>query len=260
MIMKRCFATSCLLLALGTLTHGQIVVSFSVDLSPSTNTFANAPASTLELNFNIDETGSISVDAVALDALGNSTSPGRWNQIDNLNAGTTSSSALFNTSFKLTLAGSGGPILAYPSDAGKSVLATAESNSTALENGEFVRFTVSGTATAVQGFSLDLTSFSYDNRLGNGQSSFGVEDTSGTFIEQLIPNTSLSGTISGAGISIAGGEAITFRTIAGNAGGAGLQGFEFSVSVVAVPEPATVAIYAGVAAIGLAIWRRRRAA
>jgi hypothetical protein len=105
---------------------------------------------------------------------------------------------------------------------------------------------------------LDLVSFSYDNRLANGQSSFGVADTSGTVIEQLIPNTSPSGTISGAGISLAAGETMTFRTIAGNAGGAGLSGFEFSVT--AVPEPATAAIYLGLATLGLVLWRRRRLA
>lgn len=237
---------------------GSILTSFDVDLSPDTQTFATAPAFSLTLNYAIDGVGNIALDAVALDNGSNPASPARWDQVDNASAGTTAVSALFNTSFALTFSGSETPILNFPSSGYTTgaVLATSEGNASALENGEFVTFAVSGSATAVSGFQLDLVNFSYDNRLSNGQSSFGVEDSAGTVIEQLIPNTSSSGTISGTGISLAAGEAMTFRTIAGNVGGAGLSGFEFTVT--AVPEPSTLAVYLGAIALCVVFWRRRR--
>lgn len=242
-------------LAAGTGT-ASIVTSFDIDLSPDTQGFAANAATGFALNYTIDSVGNIALDAVFSSGGG-----ARWNQIDNASAGSTTSSELFNTSFTLTYSGSANAFLTYnPSYniAGTgSVLSTqGEGNVNALENGEFITFTVSGTSTQVSGFSLDLVSFSYDLRIANGGSSFGVEDTSGTVIEQLIPNTSLDGTISGTGISLAPGEAMTFRTIDGNAGGAGLSGFEFTVTATAVPEPATVALLSGLASFGFLVWRR----
>ena len=238
--------------------NGAITASFDVDLSPGPQNFAAAGAATLELNYSIDGAGNVSLDSVAKLSNGNDASPARWSQVDNASAGTVASAALYNTSFTLTFSGSANPILNYPSypssGTGAVLVTQGQGNATALESGEFVAFTVSGTATAVTGFALDLNSFSYDNRLANGQSSFGVEDTSGTVIEQLIPNTSPDGTISGTGISLSASETMTFRTISGNAGGAGLSGFEFTVS--AIPEP-SVALLGGLGLLGLL--RRRRA-
>ncbi|NDV61568.1 PEP-CTERM sorting domain-containing protein [Puniceicoccales bacterium CK1056] len=241
-------------------SYAQIVVNFDVDLSPDAQSFAAAGAASLALNFTIDGSGNIALDAVALGSGGGAASPARWNQVDNATAGTTTAAALYNTSFTLTFSGSAAPSLNFPSydnaGSGAVLVTQGEGNATALESGEFVTFSVSGTATAVTGFSLDLANFSYGRRLANGGSSFGVEDTSGTVIEQLIPNTSTSGTISGIGISLSAGEDMTFRTITGNAGGAGLSGFEFSVS--AVPEPSTYALMAAIATFGFVVWRRRQ--
>ncbi|MBT7960010.1 MAG: PEP-CTERM sorting domain-containing protein [Akkermansiaceae bacterium] len=245
-------ATIPLLLAMP--ASAAITTSFNVDLSPTTQSFASAATSTLALNYAIDGSGN-----VALVADSGGASPARWNQVSNSSAGTTSSLALFNTAFTLTYSGSANAILNYNppyNNAGTgAVLATqGQGNASALENGESITFTVSGTATAVPGFSLDLNSFSYDLRLGNGGSSFGVEDTSSFVIEQLIPNTSLDGTIDGTGISLAAGEAMTFRTISGNAGGAGLSGFDFDVNV--VPEPSSTALL-GLGGLTLILRRRR---
>ena len=238
--------------------NASITTSFNVDLSPTTQSFASAGAATLELNYTIDGSGNVSLDSVAKLANGNDSSPARWNQIDNASAGTVASAALYNTSFTLTFSGSADPFLNFPSydntGTGAVLVTQGQGNLTALESGEFVAFTVSGSATLVTGFALDLTSFSYGNRLANGGSSFGVQDTSGTVIEQLIPNTSTDGTISGTGISLAAGETMTFRTITGNAGGAGLSGFSYTVS--AVPEP-SAALLGGLGLLGLL--RRRRA-
>lgn len=238
-----------------------IVTDFNVDLSPDAQNYANAVAASLALNYTIDGAGNVSLDAVALTSGGGNASPARWNQVDNASAGTVASSDFYNTEFTLTFSGSGNAILAYQptyNNAGTgSVLATQQGNVAALENGEFVSFTVSGSATLVSDFALNLESFSYDNRLANGQSSFGVEDTNGTVIEQLIPNTSSDGTISGLGISLSAGQTMTFRTIAGNAGGAGLSGFQFNLSnFSSVPEPSSAALF-GLAGM-LTILRRRR--
>ncbi|MDG2013011.1 MAG: PEP-CTERM sorting domain-containing protein [Pirellulaceae bacterium] len=249
---------SVLLAVISSVASADVITSFDVDLTPGAQGFANAGAASLALDYTIDGAGNVSLDAVALGAGGGAASPARWDQVDNASAGTVAAVALFNTDFTLTFSGSANPILAYPSygTAGTgAVLATQQGNVTALENGEFAAFTVSGSATLVSGFSLNLNSFSYDNRLANGQSSFGVEDTSGTVIEQTIPNTSSSGTISGLGISLAAGETMTFRTIAGNAGGAGLSGFDFNIST-AVPEPSSAALF-GITGM-LTLLRRRR--
>ena len=221
-------------------THGSVATSFFVDLAP-TGTFASAGAATLELDYVIGGSGNISLTTVALTSGGGAASPARWGQVDNAIAGSTSATALFGTSLKLTYSGSANPILNYPSGGytnGAVLVTQGEGNATALESGEFVAFTVSGTAADVPGFALNLVDFSYANRLANGQSSFGVEDTDGTVIQQLVPNTSTSGTISGAGISLTSGQTMTFRPITGNAGGAGLSGFTFDV--VAVPEPSAM--------------------
>ncbi len=234
-----------------------IFTDFNVDLTPGTQSFANAGAASLVLNYSIGATGNVSLDAIALLSGGGPASPARWNQVDNASAGTVALTAFYNTEFTLTFSGSASPILAYPSygTAGTgAVLATQQGNVAALENGEFVAFTVSGSATAVSGFRLNLVDFTYDNRLANGQSSFGVEDTKGNVIEQLIPNTSPKGTISGAGISLSAGETMTFRTIAGNAGGAGLSGF--NINITSVPEPSSAALF-GIAGM-LLILRHRR--
>ena len=254
------FAISAVLLTifLGTAATADIITSFDVDLSPDSQNFATASAASLSLNYTIDGSGNVLLDAVALQGNGNSSSPARWNQVDNSNAGTTDAASLFNTSFTLTYSGSADALLNYPSydNAGSgAVLVTNEGNNKGLEDGENVAFTVSGTATSVSGFALNLNSFSYDNRLANGQSSFGVQDTNGNVIEQLIPNTSLDGTIAGSGISLTGGQTMTFRTIAGNAGGAGLSGFNFDV-VAAVPEPSSAALFGVIGT--LALLRRRR--
>ena len=224
-------------------TQASVVTSFDIDLSPDTQNFAAANAVSLVLNYTINESGAISLGAVALTSGGDAASPARYDQLDNTTAGTTSVAALFNKSFALTFSGNANPSLNYPSSGYTtgSVLVTQSGNATALESGEFVTFTVSGTAADVPGFSLNLVDFSYGNRLANGQSSFGVEDTNGTVIEQLVPNTSTFGTISGSGISVASGQSMTFRPIANNAGGAGLSGFTFEV----VPEPSHVALICG---------------
>ncbi len=238
--------------------HGQVATSFDVDLSPDAQSFAVNAATSLTLTYTIDASGGIALDANA---------PGggaaRWNQIDNATAGTTSSAALFGTAFTLTYSGSANPLLTNKTDYGNagsgSYLSTqAQGNVHALENGEFITFTVSGTATAVSGFALDLVDFSYANRLANGGSSFGVEDTTGTIVEQTIPNTSTFGTISGDAISLASGESMTFRTIAGNAGGAALSGFNFNVSATAIPEPSTFAFLSGIFVLTAVALRRRR--
>lgn len=231
-----------------------ITTSFDVDLSPTTQNFAVNSTAAFQLDYTIDGSGNVSLDAVA-----STGGAARWNQIDNASAGSTVSSALFNTSFTLTYSGTANAILTYTPNYGTAgtgaVLSTqGQSNANVLESGESITFTVSGTATVVPGFSLDLNSFSYDLRLANGGSSFGVENTGGTVIEQKIPNTSLDGTIDGTGIFLAAGEAMTFRTISGNAGGAGLSGFDFDVS--AIPEPSSTALL-GMTGM-LALLRRRR--
>jgi hypothetical protein len=222
--------------------YASVATSFDVDLSPDAQNFVVNAATALTLTYAIDGSGNIALNAAA---------PGggaaRWNQIDNGSAGTTSSSALFGTTLILTYSGTAAPILTWPVNYGNagsgSVLSTqGQGNANALENGESITFTVSGSATLVSGFSLNLVDFSYDNRLANGGSSFGVEDTDGNVVEQKISNTSLFGTIDGTGISLGAGEAMTFRTIAGNDGGAGLNGFTFDV--VAIPEPATLGLVA----------------
>ncbi|MDG1302094.1 MAG: PEP-CTERM sorting domain-containing protein, partial [Opitutae bacterium] len=214
----------------------------------------------------IDGSGNVSLDSVA------STGGGaRWNQIDNASAGTTTSSSLFNTSFTLTYSGTGAAILASQTNYGNAgsgaVLATQQGNSNALESGESITFTVSGTSTAVAGFSLGLDEIYLDNRLGNGQSSFGVETTSANFVEALVPlgsGNSLQGPrafnqdLSSISLSAAG-ESMTFRTIEGNAGGIGLSGFDFSVSASAVPEPSATSLILGTLAMGFMFMRRRRA-
>lgn len=236
-----------------------VSTSFNVDLSPGTQNFNVNATAAFKLDYTIDGSGNVSLDSVATTGGG-----ARWNQIDNASAGTTTSSSLFNTAFTLTYSGTANALLTYTPNYGTpgtgSVLSTqGQANSNVLENGESITFTVSGTSTAVAGFSLDLNSFSYDLRLANGQSSFGVEDTSNNVVEQLIPNTSLSGTISATGISLGAGEAMTFRTKAGNAGGAGLSGFDFSVSASAVPEPSATSLILGTLAMGFMFMRRRRA-
>ena len=255
---KLILLTSAAVLAASLSSHGQVATSFDTDLSPGALSFARNAATSLTLTYTIDGSGGIALDANA---------PGggaaRWNQIDNATAGTTSSAALFGTAFTLTYSGSANPFLTWPTDYGNggagSVLSTqGQGNAHALENGEFIAFTVSGTATAVSGFSLGLVDFSYDNRLANGGSSFGVEDTTGTIVEQTIPNTSPDGTISGGAISLASGESMTFRTITGNAGGAGLSGFNFTVSATAIPEPGSFALLGGLCALTAMALRRRR--
>jgi hypothetical protein len=254
---KLILLTSAAVLAASLSSHGQVATSFNVDLSPDAQAFAVNAATSLTLTYTIDGSGNI---ALVANAPGGGAA--RWNQIDNGTAGTTSSAALFNTAFTLTYSGSGSadPLLTWPTNYGNagtgSVLSTqGQGNQNALENGEFITFTVSGTATAVSGFSLGLVDFSYDNRLGNGGSSFGVNDTFGTVVEQLISNASSSGTIGGGAISLAAGESMTFRTIAGNLGGAGLSGFNFNVS--AVPEPGSFALLGGLCAMTAVALRRR---
>jgi hypothetical protein len=252
---KLILLTSAAVLAASLSSHGQVATSFNVDLSPDAQTFVSATTAALTLNYTIDGSGNI-----ALVADDGGASPARWNQVSNATAGSTSSAALFNTAFALTYSGSANAILNYSpiyDNAGTgSVLATqGQGNTAALENGESITFTVSGTATAVSGFSLGLVDFSYDNRLGNGGSSFGVNDTFGTVVEQLISNASSSGTIGGGAISLAAGESMTFRTIAGNLGGAGLSGFNFNVS--AVPEPGSFALLGGLCAMTAVALRRR---
>ena len=161
----------------------------TVVASPDAQSFAVNSTAAFVLDYTIDGSGNIALDAVA-----STGGPARWGQIDSASAGTTASAALFNTAFSLTYSGTANALLTNDPNHGNAgtgaVLSTqAQSNSNALESGESITFTVGGTATAVAGFSLDLTSFSYDLRLANGGSSFGVEDTSGTVIEQLIPNT-----------------------------------------------------------------------
>jgi arylsulfatase A-like enzyme len=233
---KLILLTSAAVVAVSLSSHGQVATSFDTDLSPDAQNFAVNSTAALTLTYTIDGTGGIALNANATTGGG-----ARWNQIDNSAAGTTSSASLFGTSFVLTYSGSENAILTNKTNYGNagegSYLSTqGQGNAHALENGEFITFTVSGTATAVSGFSLDLVDFSYDNRLGNGGSSFGVEDTNGTIVEQLIPNTSPDGTISGGAISLASGDSMKFRTIAGNDGGAALSGFNFNVSATAVPN------------------------
>lgn len=239
-----------LILTLGALpASGAITANFNGDLSPDAQALATAAAPSLALNYTIDGSGNVSLVADVAGA-----SPARWNQVSNASAGTVASAALYNKAFTLTYAGSAAAILNYTSTSTTgAVLATQQGNQLALENGEFIAFTVSGSATAVSGFTLDLTSFSSDLRLVNGGSSFGVHDTSGTVVQQLISNTSLFGTIDGTGISLAAGESMTFRTIAGNPGRAGLRGFTFEVS--AVPEPST-ALLGGLGILCLLLRRR----
>lgn len=231
-----------------------ITTSFDVDLSPGAQNFAVNAATSLTLTYTIDVSGDIALNAAAAGG-----GAARWDQIDNATAGTTTSAALFGTTLVLTYSGSADPLLTWPTNYGNagtgSVLSTkAQGNANALEDGEFITFTIGGSATLVSGFSLDLNTFSYANRLANGGSSFGVEDTSGTIVETNIPNTSLDGTLDGSGISLATGESMTFRTKAGQAGGAGLSGFEFTVA--AIPEPSSSALLGGFAMLGLL--RRRR--
>tara|TARA_B110000093_G_scaffold143213_1_gene154533 strand:+ start:1581 stop:2348 length:768 start_codon:yes stop_codon:yes gene_type:complete len=252
---KLILLTSAAVLAASLSSHGQVATSFDVDLSPDSLSFARNAATSLTLTYTIDGSGGIVLDANAPGG-----GPARWDQIDNADAGTTSSAALFNTAFTLTYSGSANPFLTNKDNGGTgSYLSTqGQGNAHALENGEYIAFTVSGTATAVSGFSLDLVDFSYANRLGNGGSSFGVEDTTGTIVEQTISNSSTIGTISGDTISLASGDSMTFRTIAGNAGGAALSGFNFNVSATAIPEPGSFALLGGLCALTAMALRRRR--
>ena len=255
---KLILLTSAAVLAASLSSHGQVATSFDTDLSPGTQGFAVNSTAALTLTYTIDGTGGIALNANATTGGG-----ARWNQIDNSAAGTTSSASLFNTAFTLTYSGSANAILTNKTNYGNvgtgSYLSTqGQGNGNALENGEYIAFTVSGTATAVSGFSLDLVDFSYANRLQNGGSSFGVEDTTGTIVEQTIPNSSTIGTISGDTISLASGDSMTFRTIAGNAGGAALSGFNFNVSATAIPEPGSFALLGGLCALTAMALRRRR--
>ena len=257
-------AITCLLAAVLPLSAG-VTTSFNIDLSPDTQNFAVNSTGAFQLDYTIDGTGNVSLDSVA-----STGGAARWNQIDNSSAGTTTSSSLFNTAFTLTYSGSANAILTTSANYGNagsgSVLSTqGQSNQHALEDGESITFTVSGTATAVAGFSLGLDEVYLDNRLGNGSSSFGVETTSTNFVEALVPlgsgnnlkgprafNQDLSSIILSAA-----GESMTFRTIEGNAGGIGLSGFDFSVS--AVPEPSATSLILGTLAISFIFLRRRRA-
>ena len=255
---KLILLTSAAVLAASLSSHGQVATSFDTDLSPDDQGFVTANTVALTLNYTIDGSGDI---ALVADAGGES--PARWNQVSNAAAGSTASASLFGTSFVLTYSGSANAFLTNKTNYGNlgtgSYLSTqAQGNGNALENGEYITFTVSGTATAVSGFSLDLVDFSYANRLGNGGSSFGVEDTTGTIIEQTISNSSTIGTISGDTISLASGDSMTFRTIVGNAGGAALSGFNFNVSATAIPEPGSFALLGGLCALTAMALRRRR--
>ena len=257
---KLILLTSAAVLAASLSSHGQVATSFDVDLSPGVQGFATAANAALTLTYTIDGTGGI---ALVADAGG--TSPARWNQVSNAAAGSTASASLFGTSFVLTYSGSANANAFltnktnYANVGTGSYLSTqGQGNAHALESGEYIAFTVSGTATAVSGFSLDLVDFSYANRLGNGGSSFGVEDTTGTIIEQTISNSSTIGTIGGDTISLASGDSMTFRTIVGNAGGAALSGFNFNVSATAIPEPGSFALLGGLCALTAMALRRRR--
>ena len=255
---KLILLTSAAVLAASLSSHGQVATSFDTDLSPDAQNFAVNSTAALTLTYTIDGTGGI---ALVADAGG--TSPARWNQVSNAAAGSTASASLFGTSFVLTYSGSANAFLTNKTNYGNlgtgSYLSTqGQGNGNALENGEYITFTVSGTATAVSGFSLDLVDFSYANRLGNGGSSFGVEDTTGTIIEQTISNSSTIGTIGGDTISLASGDSMTFRTIVGNAGGAALSGFNFTVSATAIPEPGSFALLGGLCALTAMALRRRR--
>jgi|TARA_B110000908_G_C10200219_1_gene424949 hypothetical protein len=278
---KLILLTSAAVLAASLSSHGQVATSFDTDLSPDAQGFAVNSTAALTLTYTIDGTGGIALNANATTGGG-----ARWNQIDNSAAGTTSSASLFNTAFTLTYSGSANAILTNKTNYGNvgtgSYLSTqGQGNGNALENGEYIAFTVSGTATAVSGFSLDLVDFSFANRLGTGGSSFGVNDNSNNFIERKIPNTSLIGTIDSingtiagttvpgsqnlqtsigyTGISLANGDSMTFRTDSDYAdGGAALSGFNFTVSATAIPEPGSFALLGGLCALTAMALRRRR--
>ena len=245
----------------------QVSTSFNIDLSPDAQNFAVNSTTGFQLDYTIDGSGNVSLDAVVI-----SGGAARWNQIDNASAGTTTSSALFNTSFTLTYSGTADAILTAQTNYGNagsgSVLSTkGQGNQNALESGESMTFTVSGTSTAVAGFSLGLEEIYLDHRLGNGQSSFGVETTPTNFVEALVPLGSGNGLVGPRAFNqdlssitlSAAGESMTFRTIEGNAGGIGLSGFDFSVSASAVPEPSATSLILGTLAMSFMFLRRRRA-
>jgi hypothetical protein len=278
---KLILLTSAAVLAASLSSHGQVATSFDTDLSPDAQGFAVNSTAALTLTYTIDGSGGIALNANATTGGG-----ARWNQIDNSTAGTTSSASLFGTSFVLTYSGSANAFLTNKDNYGNvgtgSYLSTqGQGNGNALENGEYIAFTVSGTATAVSGFSLDLADFSFANRLQTGGSSFGVNDNSSNFIERKIPNTSSTGTIDSingtiggttvpgsqnlqtsigyTGISLANGDSMTFRTDSDYAdGGAALSGFNFTVSATAIPEPGSFALLGGLCALTAMALRRRR--
>jgi hypothetical protein len=235
--MKKLIICICVLLIAQTATAA-ITVAF-----PNTSGAHALNIHDLLLDFTIDGSGGVSLDASTNSTTATAAGIAVVDSWDSLNVGTVSDAALYGQSFALTVSTNGERLLGRTTDGG--LLGIAGNNASAVDGTEELYFTLSGS-----GIGLDITAFGYDNPRGAGDRALGVLDADTSNIFDAASGLLLEGTdagftgtidLSGMGYSIANGGALTFAgqtTDLGATVGAGIASLTFDAVV--VPEPATM--------------------
>jgi hypothetical protein len=293
MTMNKHLLTACLLMAFGSLSHGQITTNLKIDGSALGLT---APSVTLGkfsiLDYVIDDNGLLSLNHAFANSGGANVAA--WGDaLDYSGASGLSVGSGFASTFGIriygvSLTGADGEVKSgddttltgYGLGVGGGNQWRLDWNAVSdLSEGLRFQITTTGLASTHKIVITGLQ-FGYANASGGAQPAGKIDtlvNMTGFSGGELgsIPTSSgpHSFTIPDGGLSVVGGGGsetvgsfVLYQANKPTGTGSGvnagftLQGITFDVVPVAVPEPATVAIYAGLAVMGLAVWRRRRRA